>query len=491
MKKNISLFILSLFILLACEKNSSNAEIPENDELKSNHQIDTSITAIMRYIAGLPTEQYAELQQDAYYKTQVQEIDKTWQKINEKSIEPIKNWVNENEITDRNDTIPLFYPFSGPDFFYANYFFPYAKTYIMFGLENPGSLPDFNSIDKPMLKKYREDMMTSMSEINALGFFATKKMAVNFKDKNLDGSLHLILFYLGRSGHDIVSFSKIYIDQFGNVQKINEPTTYKSKTQGIKIEFVEKSTNTLKTLYYVQVDISDNNLKNNTEFLHFINQFGEKNTFIKSASYLLHKNEYSLIRTNILSQSRKILQDDTGIPFQTVDNKNYELSLFGKYTGTIALFSSRFQPNLKLAYDKKGNSKDLPFQLGYNVSHGESLLMLIKTPLKAPMNENIKDLVVQNKAVPNEIVQKTIVYKVQIKSSKIELVNYKTEYGDFPDVGYYRHNGLIKYTIGEKSSRADCEELLALAKNKGFKDAFIIAFVNGQRIALEDIGGGI
>ncbi len=483
MKRSSSLFLLSI-LLLTCSNNTETIELINKDKQSDSSgkiQIDSNITAVMRYIAGLPTEKYAELQQENYYKAQLGEIEKTWQKINEKTIQPIKTWINEIKLTFENDTIPLFYPFSGPDFFYANYFFPYARTYIMFGLEDPGNLPDFNTIDKPLLRAYHKKLMVSMREINNLGFFSTKKMASQFADQNLDGSLHLILFYLGRCGHDIIRFSKIYIDQYGNVQEINFQNSAKSATQGVKIEFLEKDTNIVKTLYYLQVDISDSNLKRNTEFLHFINHFGEKNTFIKSASYLLHKNEYSLLRTNILTQSRKILQDDTGIPFTIIDNDDYNLRFFGKYAGTIGLFSSRFQPKLKLASENKSENHNLPFQLGYKASNGESLLMLITARARESEKVNKKLVFADIK----------IVYKVQIKASKKHLANYAKEFADFPNVGYYYHGGLFKYTIGEMVNRNSCGELLHQAINKGFRDAFVVAFVNGKRVALEDIKGNI
>ena len=44
-----------------------------------------------------------------------------------------------NSETVRKST--LFYPFSGPDALMMNVFFPYNSTYVMVGLEPPGTLP--------------------------------------------------------------------------------------------------------------------------------------------------------------------------------------------------------------------------------------------------------------------------------------------------------------------------------------------------------------
>jgi hypothetical protein len=497
----VKLAIIVSFGLFACSETHdvSNSSIPlAQPNIKVNQTIDTATNEIMRYIAGLPTVIYKDLQQQPYYHAQVAEIEQSWQRIAEQSIGPIKSWVEKNHIIDSSDTIPLFYPFSGPDFFYANYFFPHAKTYIMFGLEQPGNLPELNKIGSELLKNYHQNIRNAMADINALGFFATKKMAVQFQDRNLDGSLHLILFYLGRTGHEIISFSRVYIDQFGMVKEMGSLETINPKTKGIRIEIINKENQQRKTVYYLQVDISDNNLKNNTEFLHFINQFGLKNTFIKSASYLLHKDEYSLIRTNILSQSKKILQDDTGVPFYLVKNKKYQVDLYGTYTRTIDLFASRYQPQLKLAFEKNVPGRGLPFLLGYNASHNETLLMLIR-PGAAPYLEQKLPVYTTELKKPGEKdskkpasglkhTDKEVVYKIQLRISKTEIKNYKTVFAGFPDLDFYFHNGNYKYTSGKKASRQECGQLLDLARQKGYTDAFVIAFVNGKRIALEDIG---
>lgn len=43
---------------------------------------------------------------------------------------------------------------------------------------------------------------------------------------------------------------------------------------------------------------------------------GVVNTYLKGASYLLHRNSFSLIRNIILDQSEQVIQDDSGVPFK-------------------------------------------------------------------------------------------------------------------------------------------------------------------------------
>ena len=45
----------------------------------------------------------------------------------------------------------LFYMFSGPDFLYANAFFPDASTYVMSGLEPTGPIPDLKKLSLSLI----------------------------------------------------------------------------------------------------------------------------------------------------------------------------------------------------------------------------------------------------------------------------------------------------------------------------------------------------
>jgi hypothetical protein len=45
---------------------------------------------------------------------------------------------------------------------------------------------------------------------------------------------------------------------------------------------------------------------------------------------------------------------------------------------------------------------------------------------------------------------------------------------------------LYKYTIGNFSRAEDCEEYRKIAAQLGFKDAFIVAFYQKNRISLEE-----
>ena len=104
-----------------------------------------------------------------------------------------------------------------------------------------------------------------------------------------------------------------------------------------------------------------------------------KSSYLKSASYLMHRPTFSIIRNLILDESEYILQDDSGIPVQYFDTNKWDLTFYGNFVKPISLFSERQQADLVEIYKTKlGNTKPLPFGIGYQYINGTSNLMKAK-----------------------------------------------------------------------------------------------------------------
>ena len=54
------------------------------------------------------------------------------------------------------------------------------------------------------------------------------------------------------------------------------------------------------------------------------------------------------------------------------------------------------------------------------------------------------------------------------------------------NVSSYYHNGLFKYTSGHFATNNQAERNLSAIRNKGFKDAFIVAFHKNERISISE-----
>ena len=86
---------------------------------------------------------------------------------------------------------------------------------------------------------------------------------------------------------------------------------------------------------------------------------------VKSATYLMHKSYFSVIRNTVLQKSTLILQDDSGISYKFYDHSQWDITLFGKYTKPIPMFKEHYEADLFDAYKHVSNTLD--FRYGYNL----------------------------------------------------------------------------------------------------------------------------
>lgn len=472
--------ILLLIILFI---SSCNQEIEKNNFIKIDTifieklvtkpseiiVFDTIINKKAEFIAGKSPNYYNKIEEKDFYKRHQKIVQKTWYNFDLKNIKPIKTWAKNENICDlETNKTTLFYPFSGPDILYAITLFPDCENYILFGLENPGTIPDFKSMNNKLLEPYFKNLSNSIRNLNKFGYFVTLKMKYDFRNSLLDGIVHIILFHLSLTDNIILDVKYFYLDNYGKEIYVNQLSDLSKNIEGIKIWFKNKDTDNIKTLYYLQLDVSNKNLLENMEFTYFTNNFKNKITFMKSASYLLFNNNFSIIKNIILDQSEIILQDDTGLPFKEFAKNNFTTQVYGTYNKTINIYKEKFQPELKNKLSNENHDKKLPFRFGYNNRFGETVLILAK-----------------QKKTENQDTNK-IIYKVQLTMLWEKLDFNDSIFSDLPtsQIDYYFDEGYYKYTLGLEYSEKACKNLLELAQNKGFNDAFIAAFDKGNRISL-------
>jgi hypothetical protein len=275
---------------------------------------------------------------------------------------------------------PLLYFFSGPDFLYANAFFADATTYVLSGLEPAGEVPRIEELNPRALEYTLRNTERSLGSILSLSFFQTNDMRRQLSAGPVFGTLPLLYVFLARAGKTISEVEMIILDQEGNVKQADEESksgeTEKASqdgVRGIRIAFSDKG-HSRQTLYYFSGDVSNDGLRK-SGLLKFCRNLGQSNAFIKSASYLLHRDRYADLRDFILKQSKLVLQDDSGIPLSYFDPSKWQLQPFGNYVGPIPLFRNRYQASLARLFrvrDRKG----IDFGVGYQWRRNTSNLLL-------------------------------------------------------------------------------------------------------------------
>ena len=255
----------------------------------------------------------------------------------------------------------MFYMFGGPDFLYANAFFPNANTYVLSGLEPVGQIPDIAKLPRGSVAQALRNIQGSLRNVLTLSYFITAHMSQDLNAGPVNGTLPVLYVFLARSGKVIHDVSLVHLDEQGALQE-GDGSRPRAPARGVKIIFSEND-GPKKTLYYFSTNLADERGKPNA-LLQFTKSLGQGDSFVKSASYLLHSSEFSQVRNFILENSSRILQDDTGVPARFFDAANWQLRPFGRYVGPIAMFDGMYQSKLNEIY-QRNQPGPIDFGVGY------------------------------------------------------------------------------------------------------------------------------
>lgn len=345
-------------------------------------EVNDSLTDVARFIAGIMPQHQTRLKKlaaDSAWRAYASAMDKQWKRFETERLGFMDSFaVHKLEFSLANHNV--FYPFSGPDLLHALTFFPEADTVVMVALEPPGNLSIFQ--EKEMLDslpQYFASVRQSLHAILNWSFFITKKMFSDLRQDELNGTIHLLLWFAVRRGYDIASVRPAVIDPEGRMKVCNavSDSLYRiQKTRGLNLSLV-KNGHAVQVFYY-SADLGDWGIRKNTELNAFLKTYDFSASFVKSASYLLHAANFSIIRELILNHSHLHLQDDSGTPWRFfAGRKEWSPSLFGSYNGPIGVFNEWPQPDLVRAYDSLKAEK-LDFGIGYKHRKEESNLMLFR-----------------------------------------------------------------------------------------------------------------
>ncbi|PYJ10949.1 MAG: hypothetical protein DMF06_04450 [Verrucomicrobia bacterium] len=335
---------------------------------------DPMADATAKFLAGLPVRgtPLEKHSSGTMWVTHATEFDRAWERLEQRQLARIRNWAPSYLAPAYEENGPMFYMFSGPDFLYANAFFPNASTYILCGIEPVGPVPDIDKIPDSVLPSALANLRKSLDSVLSFSFFITKNMKVDLKQTQLNGTLPVLYVFLARAGCTIDSVTPVALDKAGSFVPEG-----KGATSGVKIVFFEPDGRE-KTLYYFTSDLADWAVKVNPGFLKFCEAQGQGVALLKAASYLMHSNNFSQVRDFLLGHSKLILQDDSGIPFHFFDADKWNLRHVGRYIGPINRFLEHGQLDLA-KQNGATNPPPLDFSFGYQWQPSRSSLM-IATP---------------------------------------------------------------------------------------------------------------
>ncbi len=328
---------------------------------------DHGLTDVARVLAGqMPEdrERFKRVIGRATWKAHKLEFDANWTRSERARFRLMRGW-RDQEFRDAADTCDtLLYPFGGPDLLNAYVLFPTCNTYLLFGLEPPGTVPALDRMPDKHIDDLLADLRESLADVFVRNYFITKRMMTELRTPEIDGNLPLYLAFLARLDARIVGIDR------------DVPWKELGAT-GVTIRFVAANSDRVQTLSYVKVQMEDPAFSQKVNLLSYLRGLGPVTTFIKSASYLMHDDRFSTIRGIVLSQSRIVLQDDSGLPYRFFrKDPGWDITLYGHYRKPIKDFNYGFQADLDEAYKRPSGVKPLPFSFGYHWGDGGSSVML-------------------------------------------------------------------------------------------------------------------
>jgi len=339
-----------------------------------------NVQNVAAYLAGLPPKAetpLAALAAQPTWQAFAKDQDKSWAKYRTTHTDPMNKWAATELDSVRQATTTLFYPFSGPDFLNAYTLFPTASTYVMFGLEPVGSVPSRENLANPAILPAVKKSLWSVLNFS---FFRTNDMAIDLKSVNLDGAVPLIMLFAARTGNHVQAVRPVQLDAQGQLREVTDTTRAPGSKviPGAELK-LQAPDGSEKTIYYFSADLSDWKLTTKNAPLAYVRSLGPLTTYVKSATYLMHKSYFSKIRNLVLERSNYLLQDDSGVAMKYFPKANWQFTYYGTYRRPINLFAKQYQPELTTAYhDTLHRARPLPFGTGYNWRQTDSNLLLAK-----------------------------------------------------------------------------------------------------------------
>lgn len=283
-------------------------------------------------------------------------------------ISAIQNWRSQEVKIPGASHKTLIYPFSGPDFLNAYALFPDHSQYIFFSLERPSALPDLESVTPGQFGKLLEDVRNAFRDIFQRNYFITDYMSKQLTTPWIRGTVPVMATMMALMNQRIVRIEPV--DLFPELSRAYEARDTAKHPRmimrGTRIVFSGAGGGAQQQLYYFSLDATDKALEFYPGFLDWVGQHRPASALLKSASYLLHDNQFEKTRNMILATADYVVQDDTGIPYRFLSQAPWQVRLYGEYVKPIKTLRYGYQADLEGAYKAKSDLPDLPFPFGYH-----------------------------------------------------------------------------------------------------------------------------
>lgn len=257
----------------------------------------------------------------------------------------------------------------------------------MVGLQIPGHITDPRELKMEEFLSTLPNFESLIYELSHLNYYTSKRLERDSKNKYISGVAPVLLIFLKKLGFTISDFRQVSIDENGSILESSLQAFLREEPiPGIRITYFKKGDTKPRELYFFRIYLTGESGKLSTREGKFFSRENRLNLIFKSAEYILHTREYEEFNRSLLSKTDRIIEDESGIPIRFFSTEDWEIRVFGRYSGRVPLKKTPTVPHqddlMRLYTEQKPNV--LPFHFGYGVlrGNGKSNLIFLKRKLQ-------------------------------------------------------------------------------------------------------------
>lgn len=309
-----------------------------------------------------------------------------WAQLRERQLDPVAAFARSELGAPGSAPTRVWYPFSGPDALYLLTLFPDVQASILTGLEPVGSVPVLAGLDANQIAAGLAEVRKSLYAILSFSFFRTNDLTVDLRRSRFSGVTPILFVFLAEAGYAVIDVRYVLLQPDGSLCQADEEAAAHppaAHIAGVEIEYFLPSDSGFRKLWYFSADLGDGGLRKTPQYMDFVRALDLQATYLKSASYLMYKPYFSVVRKLILDESEMVLQDDSGVPHAWFRPTLWDATLYGRYGSPIPLFDNWQQPALRKAY-ADSEVHPLEFGIGYRHRKDDSNLQLYRKRAATP-----------------------------------------------------------------------------------------------------------
>lgn len=349
---------------------------PPGITLSADATAQRTLTSTALLLAGLPDPASSSTLRDrASWKARTKRLAKQFDDHERSRLSAARSWADAQLVDVRGSSNWVFYPFGGPDALYPITLFPNARTIVMVGLEPAGSVPEVEGMKSADQDKLLQRTADQIAPLLRLSFFRTEDIQRGLRKQ---GVVPLLMAFVARTGHQVLQADSFVLRHDGSLT----PAPSGDDATGARIIYRKQGEEPRSIVYFTH-NLADGPFQDNPGLTAWVQQWEPPITFLKAASYLMHKDSFDGIRELILQRSSAVVEDDSGIPFEWFDRSQWDARVYGAYSGPIQIFAHYRQDDLADAFEGPA-AHPLPFGIGYKFKPGTSnLIVAVRKPRSA------------------------------------------------------------------------------------------------------------